>query len=60
MDYAQDLILITLPNNVILMRASKANVQENVMPELKQGFAYTACLSADEVQAASLIGFSYD
>lgn len=34
--------------------------QENVMPELKQGFAYTACLSMDELQAASLIVSTYD
>lgn len=27
---------------------------------LKQGFAYTACLTTDELQAASLIVFAYD
>lgn len=58
--FVQNLILITLPNNPIPMRVSKANVQENVTPELKQSFAYTASLSAHDVQAASLIVFSYD
>ena len=34
--------------------------QEDFMPELKQGFTCTACLSVNELQAASLIVFTYD
>lgn len=34
--------------------------QENVMPELKQRLTHTVCLSADELQATSLIVFTCD